>query len=143
MADIIALRFGPFPVISTFIVLGLLAADARYVAAIHRHMYNERPSEKPGYAFGLAIGLWSRTTLVAAAGVFTIFGSLVGFALFAIGTIWRAIPPARDFMAGFLQGYAESSGRSSPALASAFGAGWVAITRGIPLVFLYAILPAT
>jgi hypothetical protein len=80
--------------------------------------------------------------LVALAGVLTLHGSLTGFALFATGTILRALGPGRDAARGFIEGYAESSGRSNPALASAFGAAWVAITRGVPLAFLFAMMRA-
>jgi hypothetical protein len=100
-------------------------------------MRSLKPDSALGYKLGLAVGVWFRSVLVAIAGVFALLGYGIAMVLFAAGVLWRALPPGREFVAGFLSGYEESSGQPRPALAAAFGAGWVGITRGVPLLFLY------
>jgi hypothetical protein len=140
--DLIDLRIGSIPLIPTCIVVGLVAVDATWAARVHRHLRSQQPDSKVGYGLGLALGVWVRTVLIAGAGVLAVFGSLIGFALFAAGTIWRAMEHGRAAAAGFLKGLEDSSGQSNPAFAAFFGAAWVAITRGIPLALLYATLRA-
>jgi len=136
------LRIGPFLALPVLIVIGLVAADALWTVRIHRHIRSQKPDSPPGYALGLAFGVWYRTVLVAIAGLFALYGSAIAFVLFSVGTIWRALAPGRDFVAGFLAGYEQSSGQSNPILASAVGAIWVVVTRGIPLSVLYAAMRA-
>ena len=137
MDKLLDLRLGPFLAVPVCIVFGLVAADVIWTLGLHRHAIALRPSEPRGYSLGLLVGVWHRTLLIALAGLLALYGSLLGFVLFSVGTIWRGLGPGRAAAAGFLAGYAKAAGHSSPALASAFGAGWVAITRGVPLLVLY------
>ena len=137
MNELLDLRLGPVPAVPACIVAALVAADVAWVARLHRQHQATDATPRPGYALGFVLGLWFRTVLVAAAGIWALLGSLAGLFAFAAGTIWRAMAPGRAAAEGFLAGFQESSGTSNPTLASAFGAIWVGITRGLPLTLLY------
>lgn len=142
METILELRVGTFGVVPLAIVSGLLAADVVWTLGVHRALLTQMADRPRGSLHGLALGVWLQTILVAAAGLATLFGSLVAFMLFAAGTLWRALGPGRESARGFLAGYKGSSGRSNVALASTYGAMWVGITRGITLALLYVSIHA-
>jgi len=142
MQRLLEFRIGPFGALPLTIVLGLVAADVLWTLRIHRQLRSQEPDPPRGYALGLAFSVWHRTVLLTALGLFALSGSQLAFVVFSAGTVWRALGPGRVGAAGFLVGYEKSSGESHPALASAFGAGWVVMTRGIPLALLYASIHA-
>ena len=142
MQSLVELRLGPFHALSAVIVSGLIVTDALWTLRIHRHALSQKSDRPPGYSLGLAVAVWSRSLVVAIAGVLTLFGSMIAFALFACGVVWRALGPGRDAVSGFLAGYEDATGTTHPGLAAAFGAGYVGITRGIPLLLLYTFMSA-
>lgn len=142
MDVLLRLEIGAIPLVPALLVLALLAPDVSWVLRAHRQGRLRDPGKSLASELGYAVGIWLRTSAVALAGAFAVSGSLTGFALFAAGTIWRAIGHGRNAAAGFLSGFQDATGRLNPVAASAFGAAWVAITRGIPLAVLYWLLHA-
>ena len=141
MDGIFQLRAGRLLVLPLAIGLGLMTADALWTLRVYRKLRTQTPAPAPGYEIGLLLGVWHLPLLVALAGVFALYGSRIALIIFSAGVMWRALGPGREAVAGFLAGYRDASGQLDPVLASAFGAAWVLVTRGIPLgVFVYALL---
>ena len=135
-------QLGPFLVAPLALVILLCTLDMSWARRVHNHLRSTNPDQSASYYLGMAAGVWLRPLAVLVLGVVALLGNKIALALFTLGTIWRALPPGREAAQGFLAGFEESSGQSSPGLAAAFGAAWVGLTRGIPLMLLYGLLRA-
>ncbi len=142
MEQLLAAEIAGVPIVAGLLVAILIWQDLLLTVDARRRLPPAAESPSAGYLVGRFLGLWIRSALYTVFGITCLWGSMVMFLLFVVATLWRVIQPARDFALGFAQGVEGEGGQAHTASVSAAGAAYGSITRGLPLLFLYASLHA-